>query len=190
MIQLRHPTESAWTKIVLADLDSFLLDHAAAERKASAMAMTFVVRYPDRDAIHEPMIQLAREELTHFHRVFKVCRSRGLRIGRDSKDPYVNGMLQTIGNGHDEEFLDRLLMAGVVEARGHERFGLVAAALPAGELKEFYEEITASEARHADLFVELAAHYFEPRVIEQRLERMLAADARLVATLPHRAALH
>ena len=77
-------TSQAWVDAVLADFDSFLLDHAACERKASAMAMTFVLRYPDRDAILDPMIQLAREELTHFHRVFRICRDRGLRFSKDS----------------------------------------------------------------------------------------------------------
>ncbi len=80
MLALRSPTPDAWVQAVLADLDTFLLDHAACERKASAMALRFVVRYPDRDAILEPMIQLAREELTHFYRVFKILQDRGLRF--------------------------------------------------------------------------------------------------------------
>ena len=113
MIDLQIATASQWVETVLADFDTFLLDHAACERKASAMAMTFVVRYPDRDHIHEPMIQLAREELAHFHRVFRICRDRGLRFSKDSKDPYVNAMIQAMRRGRDEEFLDRLVMAGV-----------------------------------------------------------------------------
>ncbi|MDE0882674.1 MAG: tRNA-(ms[2]io[6]A)-hydroxylase, partial [Myxococcota bacterium] len=79
-MQKRLPkTDAAWVKTVLADFDAFLLDHAACERKASAMAMTFVVRYPDRDAILDPMIRLAKEELSHFHQVFGICQQRGLR---------------------------------------------------------------------------------------------------------------
>ena len=167
------PTSEAWVEAVLADFDAFLLDHAACERKASAMAMTFVLRYPDRDAILDPMIQLAREELTHFHRVFRICRDRGLRFSKDSKDPYVNAMIQAMRRGRDEEFLDRLVMAGVVEARGHERFGRLAEALEPGELKDFYAEITRSEARHAEMFVELAEMYFAPEVVRARVEFFL-----------------
>jgi tRNA 2-(methylsulfanyl)-N6-isopentenyladenosine37 hydroxylase len=190
MLHLRTATDPAWVDAVLADFDSFLLDHAAAERKASAMAMTFVVRYPDRHAIHEPMIVMAREELTHFHRVFRLCKERGLRFVGDQKDAYVNRLMRCIQRGRDGEFLDRLVMAGVVEARGCERFGCVAAALPAGPLKAFYDEITRSESRHADLFIELAAEYFPADVIAERVDVFLSADAEICATLPVRAALH
>jgi len=86
MIDLRLPSSDEWIDAVLNDFDAFLLDHAANERKASSMAMTFVLRYPDRDAILEPMIQLAREELSHFHRVFKLMQTRGLRFERDRQD--------------------------------------------------------------------------------------------------------
>lgn len=190
MIQLHTTTSQQWVDTVLSDFDAFLLDHAACERKASAMAMTFVVRYPDRDELHDPMIQLAREELAHFHRVFRICRERGLRFSGDRKDPYVNAMIKRTRHGRDEEFLDRLIMAGVVEARGHERFGCIAVALEDGPLKEFYEEITRSEERHAEIFVELAALYFSEEMVRERVDFFLAADAEICAGLPFRAALH
>ena len=190
MFDLRYTTQPAWSQAVLSDFDAFLLDHASAERKASAMAISFVVRYPDRFAIHEAMITVAREELAHFHRVFRICAERKLRFSRDIKDPYVRAMIQTIRNGREHDFLDRMVMAGVVEARGHERFGLVAAALEPGPLKVFYEDITESEARHATLFLDLLAHYFEPEVIADRLDAFLDADAQICSRLPIRAALH
>ena len=90
---LLSTTPDSWIQAVLGDFDAFLLDHAACERKASAMAMTFLVRYPDRDAILEPMILLAREELAHFHAVFKLLQARGLHFVSDSKDPYLNALL-------------------------------------------------------------------------------------------------
>jgi tRNA-(ms[2]io[6]A)-hydroxylase len=192
---LLSTTADGWVQAVLGDFDSFLLDHAACERKASAMAMTFVVRYPDRDAILDPMIQLAREELAHFHAVFKLLQARGLHFVADQKDPYLNALLPHCRNDrHDreqgQEFLDRLLMAGVVEARGCERFGRLADALEDPELKEFYAEITASESRHAQLFVDLAALYFDGDTIQERLVFWLERDAEIVAELPPRAALH
>jgi len=190
MLELLTRTDPGWTQAVLADFDTFLLDHAACERKASAMAMTFVVRYPDRDAILDPMIHLAREELTHFHRVFKICRERGLRFRGDQKDPYLNALLKHTRQGRDEEFLDRLVMAGVVEARGTERFGCLAEALEEPDLKEFYQELTRSEARHAEIFVELAQAYFEPEQVQERVDFFLAKEAEAIASIPHRPALH
>jgi len=190
MLKLRSRTGPGWVETVLADFDAFLLDHAACERKASAMALSFVLRYPDREAIHDPMITLAREELTHFHRVYRICSERGVRFARDEKDGYVNAMLKVTRHGREEEFLDRLIMAGVVEARGHERFGCVAEALEEGPLKKFYVELTRAEERHAELFVDLARIYFSEEDVAERLEVFLAADERICAELPLRAAVH
>ncbi len=186
-------TTDQWVQTVLADFNAFLLDHAACERKASAMAMTFLVRYPDRSAILEPMIELAREELAHFHAVFKFIQSRGLLFESDQKDPYLNALLPHCRTGRqdrDPEFLDRLLMAGVVEARGCERFGRVADALKDADLQKFYAEIATSESRHAQLFVDLAGQYFDDATVRDRLGFWLERDAEILADLPLRAALH
>ena len=190
MLALAVPTDPRWIEAVMADFDAFLVDHAAAERKASATGMAFVVRYPDRPVLLEPMIAFAREELEHFHRVYRLLAERGLTLSPDEPDPYVRPMLALVRGGRDPRLLDRLLVAGIVEARGCERFGLVAEALPPGELKDFYLEITRSEARHHGLFTRLARELFEAGEVEARLAELLAAEAEIVAGLPRRAALH
>jgi tRNA-(ms[2]io[6]A)-hydroxylase len=67
---------------------------------------------------------------------------------------------------------------------------MVAQALPPGELRELYLDITRSEARHHGLFVRLAREYFSTEAIEARLCWWLDAEAEIVATLPLRPALH
>lgn len=190
MISLQLPSSDEWVAAVLGDFDAFLLDHAANERKASSMAMTFVLRYPDRDAILEPLIQLAREELTHFHRVFKLMQARGLRFTRDQQDLYMKAMLGQVRHGRDEEFLDRLVLAAVVEARGCERFTVLSQALTDPELKGFYTEIAESESRHNALFLDLAGAYFSADTIAERVDFWVAQDARILADLPIRPILH
>ena len=190
MVMLRTSTDPRWTQCVLEDFDAFLVDHAACERKASATGMSFVVRYPDRPAILDAMIEFAREELEHFHQVYRLIASRGLQLGPDAPDPYVGALGQCVRTGRDARLLDRLLVAAVVEARGCERFGLVAEALPSGELREFYREITRSEARHHGLFVRLAREYASGKTVAERLSELLDAEAQIVGTLPLRPALH
>ena len=189
-MQLLTPTTQDWLRAVLDDFDSFLLDHAANERKASAAALTFVVRYPDKVALIEPMIQLAREELAHFHRVYRIMAQRGLTFERDTKDPYLAGLRQRLGHSKETELIDRLILAGVVEARGCERFSLIAEALSEGELKAIYTDLAHSESRHATLFVDLAAQYVSHERLQQRIQDILTVEAEVVASLPVRAALH
>ena len=190
MFSLHSKTNPLWIKAVLDDFDSFLIDHAACERKASATGMAFVVRYPDRPKLVEAMIAFALEELHHFHEVYKLLRQYNLLLAADEKDLYVGALLDWVRTGRDTRLLDRLLVAGVVEARGCERFSLVAEALPIGPLKDFYQEITRSESRHHALFLRLARDHFPEDIVIQRLEELLAYEAEVVSGLPLRAALH
>jgi tRNA-(ms[2]io[6]A)-hydroxylase len=190
MSRLQSASDPAWVQAVLADFDTFLRDHANCERKASAMALAFVSRYPDRPALCDAMLELAQEELAHYHAVFRVLQARGASLGPDSRDPYVGALRQHIRSARDHVLLDRLLVAGVIEARGCERFGLIAEALPPGEMKDFYLDITRSEARHGGLFVRLAKGYYPVPEVEARLAALFEAERHIVAALPPRAALH
>lgn len=190
MIRLRVATSEEWVRTCLADFDTFLVDHAACERKAVSTALSFTAHYPDRHQLVEAMLDLAEEELRHFNDVFKIVRSRGLSLVPDEKDAYVNGLRSRVKHGSDHYFLDRLLIFGIVEARGCERFGLIYRSLDPGPLRDFYKEIARSEGRHQDLFTHLAGLYFPPVRVERRLDELLDDEAELVARLPVRAIVH
>jgi len=190
MITLQFATPETWTETVLNDFDHFLIDHAAAEKKASGMAVSMLSHYPDRPQIVKAMIDLAIEEMTHFRDVVKIIQQRNLILQADEKDDYVNLLRRAQRRATDEYLLDRLLVAGIIEARGHERFGLIAEALDDPALKRFYQSISSSEARHTLLFTDLANLYFSQTEIQQRLNELLPLEAKIVASLPLRAALH
>lgn len=190
MWELRTKTPNEWVTIALKDFDAFLVDHAACERKVSAVGMSFVVRYPDRREILEPMIQFAREELEHFHQVYKIILRRGLSVPADEENLYVNTLMKHVRTGRDERFLDRLIASSVIEARGCERMHLVADNLQDEELKNFYRRLARAENHHKDFFVEMARFYFTPEVISKRLNEFLDLEAEAIASVPHRAALH
>ena len=86
---LLHATSPDWTDTVLGDFDSFLQDHAAAEKKASGMAISMLSHYPDKVELVAAMADLAVEELTHYREVVNWLHRRGLLTTADEKDPYV-----------------------------------------------------------------------------------------------------
>jgi tRNA-(ms[2]io[6]A)-hydroxylase len=192
MFDLRFVTPPEWLDTVFADFDTFLLDHAACERKAAATGMSFVVRYPDKSAIIEPLIEFAREELEHFQIMYRIIHERGLILADDYKDPYVNALRSQSRTGGEGMLLDKLLIAGIVEARGCERLFMVAEALSRREspLAPPYLELARAEARHHGLFYRLARAYFADDEIAARAAVLLDFEAALVARLPHRAAVH
>lgn len=190
MFELKFHTPVEWTDAVLADFDTFLQDHAAAEKKASGMAVSMLSHYPDRWKLVRAMTDLALEELIHFKQVVKLLQARDVTLGDDKKDQYIIDIRKLFRNGRDVFLMDRLLVAAVIEARGHERFSLVAQVLPEGKDKDFYVAIAKSEAKHKNLFVELAYEYFDKAEVDQRLEEILIAEGEICARLPYRAALH
>lgn len=190
MLELLCKTPDGWLDKVLSDFDAFLSDHAAAEKKASGMAMSMALHYPDKTALAAAMIDLAIEELMHFREIVKVMTNRGLILQKDEKDPYVNALNKLARKGSEHYFLDRLILGSVIEARGAERFGLIADALPAGQLKDLYLAITHSEDRHRDQFLDFARQYFPEPTVAARLREILSAEATIVRQLPLRAALH
>jgi tRNA-(ms[2]io[6]A)-hydroxylase len=190
MFELKYHTPAEWAQVAISDFGAFLLDHATAEKKASSMAMSMISRYPDRKNMVKAMADLAIEELIHFKQVLKLINARGLQLGPDLKDPYVNQLRTAFRQGSDLFFMDRLIVAGVIEARGYERFSLIAHALPEGKDKDLYWAIAKSEEKHKNLFIELAHEYFDKAEVDQRLEEILIIEADICSKLPFRAALH
>ncbi|RMG20510.1 MAG: tRNA-(ms[2]io[6]A)-hydroxylase [Bacteroidetes bacterium] len=180
-----------WVETVLENFDEFLKDHADCERKASAMAMSFVAKYPDRLEIIPELIETAIEELEHFQRVYQIMQARGVRLPQRMKeDLYVKQLLKSCRTGREERFMDRMLWASVIECRGAERFRLVYQHLPEGELKKFYHELWASEAKHGHIFVKMLLNYFPSEPVYKRLEELVALEAEVLQSLPLRPALH
>lgn len=187
---LRSPTPGEWQTTVLANFDEFLLDHAAAEKKAAGMALSMISHYPDRTALVEAMADLAVEEMSHYREVIRWIHKRGLQLAADKKDPYVLALRDEIRQGKDAYFMDRLITSGIIEARGCERFALVEQGLEAGALKKFYTGIVRSEQRHYEELIKLAKLYFNEEQVEARANELLDIEAQIVAQLPIRAALH
>ncbi len=190
-IELLNETSADWAEMAVKNLDHFLIDHAACERKASATGVNFVVQYPDRSELIDPMLRFAREELLHYQQVCRILRERNLIQVPDMKDPYIQGLMSQIRTSREERFLDRLLTFGIVEARGTERFSKLAEALDEEpQLQNFYRDLATAEARHHELFVKSAQIYFKDSIIKTRLLDLLRYEAQLVTKLPLRATVH
>ena len=192
MLRLRHDTPPAWFEAVSGDLTAFLQDHAHNERKVSQSALVLATHYPTHAELVDAALEIADEELQHFRLLWGILKARGADLGYDMPDPYMKGMFAPMRKKHmDEYLLDRLMVYAIVEARGCERFALVARGLgEADPLGRTYLELERSEARHHGHYLRLARLYFPADVVTTRLDRLLDHEAEVVSRLPFRAALH
>jgi len=189
-IDLLVATHPDWVHVVLADFDAFIQDHANCERKASALAMSLVVKHPDRTRIVPALIALAQEELEHFRQVYDLMASRGLELVKDTQDPYVNQLAACMRHGREARFLDRLLVSSLIECRAAERFGIIANALEDAGLKSFYTSLWKAETKHGHQFVDMALKYVDAETTRTRLEALAQREAEIVQSLEWRASLH
>ncbi len=190
-LDVATPSSLNWVDAVLADFDAFLQDHADCERKASATAMSLVAKYPNRIEIIPELIETAIEELEHFQQVYQIMESRGIQLAHSiAEDLYIKALIKSQHSGIMERFLDRLLIASVVETRGAERFKMVANALEDAELKKFYKMLWISEAKHGHIYVKMALNYFPEDKVYDRLEWWVERESEILTSCPIRAALH
>lgn len=189
--ELEYKTPKQWVEVVMNDFDSFLQDHADCERKASAMAMSFVAKCPDKTIIIPELIETALEELQHFQQVYTIMQKRGVALRKEMKvDTYIEELMKCVCTTPEERLLDRMLLASIIECRGAERFKMVEEALHDIELKKFYKELWTSEAKHGNAFVKMALEYYPDEEVYIRLKELVKKEAEICSRLPFLAALH
>jgi tRNA-(ms[2]io[6]A)-hydroxylase len=187
---IERSTDPRWLAVALEHFDEVLVDHAHCEKKAAASAMSLVASYPEHERLVRRLSALAIEELRHFRAVHRQLCARGLVLARDAGDPYARALLERVRHGRVQRLIDRLLVAGLIEARSCERLELLAGALPDPELARFYASLARAEAAHADLFVKLALFYGEDEQTRARLSELARAESEILRSLPIRPRIH
>ena len=187
---LKHPTSRAWIEQALTNLDVILLDHSHCERKAAGVALNLMFRYPSKTRLVRQLTAIAQEELQHFEQVNQILEQRGIALAPLNAPPYGAGLKAQIRRKEPDRYLDSLLICGLIEARSHERLGLLAHHCPEPDLSRFYRGLMASEARHYGVYWNLALSEFERLVVEQRLETLADIESDLLATLYPQPRIH
>ncbi len=173
---LAAPTSPAWLEQAIAQPELLLIDHAHCERKAAGVALQLMFRYPSEVGLAAALSPLAREELEHFEQVLQLLQRRGAALRPLPAPSYGSALTAQVRKGEPQRMLDSFLMAGLIEARSHERMALLAAHSPDTELRELYGELLASEARHFGLYWLLCEERFGREATVERLQELAAAE--------------
>ena len=174
---LAGPSSAAWLAAANARPDLLLIDHAHCERKAAGVALQLMFRYPSDTALAQALSPLAREELEHFELVLQVLERRGIALRPLAAPAYGATLAAAVRRQEPQRQLDALLVAGLIEARSHERMALLAAHAEDPELRELYGELLASEARHFGLYWVLAEERHGREATVARLEDLAQLES-------------
>jgi tRNA-(ms[2]io[6]A)-hydroxylase len=181
MLNLQSESSARWLAQVDANLDDILIDHAHCERKAAGVALNLIFAYVDRVELSRELSYIVDEELDHFRQVLDLLERRGIRFRRLQPGGYGRKLNDLVRRQEPEKAVDRLLVAGLIEARSCERFDLLRQHVKDEELAKFYDSLFESEARHHSAYVRLAKLFAPENVVHQRLEELSTEEAAIVA---------
>lgn len=188
MLGLKLPTDPRWVDIAEKSLEEILTDHAFCEQKAATSGISLIIRFPELKTLVDEVTPLVAEEWGHFRKVLKELDKRGLSLGKQRKDEYVNKLaaFKKKGGSKNDQLLEELLVCALIEARSCERFRLLSLHISDNALKDFYHEFMVSEAGHYRMFLDLAKTYCDESKVKKRWEEFLAYEAEIIAGLEWR----
>ncbi|OJW59536.1 MAG: tRNA 2-methylthio-N6-isopentenyl adenosine(37) hydroxylase MiaE [Sphingobacteriales bacterium 50-39] len=184
ILGLQLPTDPRWVDLASLSLEDILTDHAWCEQKAATSCISLIQRYSAKEKLVQDLSPIVTEEWGHFRLVLAELNKRGLRLGRQRKDLYVNKLMEfeIRGGTEDQRFLDRLLIFALIEARSCERFKRLSEGLDDEYLRQFYRRFMESEAGHYHLFIELAETYLDKEEVRRRWKQWLDYEADIMTS--------
>jgi tRNA-(ms[2]io[6]A)-hydroxylase len=188
ILGLHLPTDPRWVNLAGISLEEILTDHAYCEQKAAASCISLIQRYPSKERLVTELSPIVSEEWGHFRLVLAELLKRGLKLGNQRKDEYVNALLGFQQKGGDAEgrLLDQLLTMALIEARSCERFKRLSEGLKDSYMQKFYRRFMESEAGHYTLFIELAGTYIDKEKVGRRWAEWLNFEASVMQKLSPR----
>lgn len=185
ILGLRLPTDPRWVDLAEMSLEEILTDHAFCEQKAATTCISLIQKYAHHERLVEELAPIVTEEWGHFRQVLAEMDKRGLKLGKQRKDEYVNKLLEfeTRGGKPEDRFLDKLLISALIEARSCERFKRLSEGLDDEYMRNFYRKFMESEAGHYTLFIELAEHYLPREKVRKRWQEWLDYEAGVMSSL-------
>ena len=188
ILGLKLPTDPRWVNLAEKSLEEILTDHAWCEQKAATFCISLIQRYNEKDKLVAELSPIVTEEWAHFRSVLAEMKKRNLKLGKQRKDEYVNGLLQfvTKGGAEEDRLLDKLLICALIEARSCERFKRLSEGLEDKYLQNFYRRFMESEAGHYTMFIELAETYVDKKKVRKRWKEWLEFEADLMKKMETR----
>ena len=185
ILGLQLPTDPRWVNLAEKSLEDILTDHAYCEQKAATTCISLIQRYNEKVKLVNLLAPIVTEEWGHFRMVLAELQKRGLKLGRQRKDEYVNALNEFCQKGGAEEgrLLDQLLMMAMIEARSCERFKRLSEGLNDQYLKKFYRRFMESEAGHYTLFIELAETYIDKEKVGKRWNQWVEHESAIMQNL-------
>jgi tRNA-(ms[2]io[6]A)-hydroxylase len=194
VLRLQLPTDPRWVNIVEKNIEEILTDHAWCEQKAATNAITIITNNSEHQDLVQDLLALAKEEIDHFEQVHNIIIKRGLKLGRERKDDYVNELylyMKKSGNGSRiSSLVERLLFSAMIEARSCERFKVLSENIQDKELSEFYRKLMESEAGHYTTFITYARKYGAGIDVEKRWREWIEYEASIIANYGKNETIH
>jgi len=170
MLGLKLPTDPRWADLTAISTEAILTDHAYCEQKAALSMISLIQQYPEEQNLVEELAPVVTEEWGHFRSVLAMLKKRGLSLGPQRRDEYVNQLkkFEIHGGSRQSQLIEKLILS-----LHH----------PDEELRNFYHKFMVSEAGHYRMFIDLAYSYGEKEAVKTRWQEYLNREAEIMHEL-------
>ncbi len=192
MLGLKLPTDPRWVNIVESNIEEILTDHAWCEQKAATNAIYLITQNSEHPDLVTDLLAIAKEEIEHFNQVHELIKQRGLQLGRERRDEYVNDLLKFLkkDGSRQQSFIDRLFFSALIEARSCERFKVLSKNISDPELSKFYHDLMVSEAGHYTTFLGYAKKYGTGIDVDKRWKEWLEYEHSVIVNYGKKETIH
>ena len=159
-----------------------LIDHAHCEKKAAGVAIQLMFRYPTEPNLSEVLSPIAREELEHFEKMLSFLKEREISLKALKPPPYGAELAKNIRREEPLRMLDSFLIAGIIEARSHERLSILALNSKESATRDLYQSLVESEARHFGVYWKLAQSKFDKEETFKRLDQLVKKEEEILSS--------
>ena len=181
---IKHLTKLSsekWIELALSNPIDILIDHAHCERKAAGVAIQLMFRYPSEPNLAEVLSPIAREELEHFEKILYFLKAKRIELKALQPPPYGSELAKNVRKDEPLRMLDSFLVAGIIEARSHERLSILALNVQDNSSRDLYNSLLESEARHFGIYWKLAHSKFDKDKTIKRLNELVKKEEEILS---------
>ena len=122
-----------------------------------------------------------RDRLEHFEKILFLLKDLGHSLKALKPPPYGAELAKCVRKEEPNRMLDSFLIAGLIEARSHERLSLLALNSEDKSFKLLYDSLLESEARHFGIYWKLAQTKFSKDETFKRLEELSKIETEILS---------
>ena len=117
----------------------------------------------------------------NLQKILYFLKAKGIELEALQPPPYGSQLAKNVRKNEPWRMLDSFLVAGIIEARSHERLSILALNAKDNSSRDLYNSLLESEARHFGIYWKLAQNKFDKDKTIKRLNELVQKEEEILS---------